>query len=261
MGIVNQTQREAELDAEIKALEGEVAGTPVTEVTVPEKYKGKSLDEVIEMHQVTERNLSRLGQEVGTLRKAVLERPIEKTPPKEVKVDDLLDNPQGTIEELVTRSPVVKKLNDQLEQFESNQQKKQFETTYPEYRKDVDNPEFIKWIQKSPLRGALAQAADQLDFVAANELWLQWDERQSLVKQAEDDKKAQVEAKRKTDLKKGTLESGSGNGTENKKIWRRSEIIDIKARALMGDRKAMDIVQDPQWQRDTLQAYSDKRAR
>lgn len=262
MGIVNLTQRNAELDAEIKELEeGTQADQLEQEVRqVPEKYKGKSVEDVIEMHRDAEYRASRLGHEVGQLRKQVQERPIV-VPPKEVKVDDLLENPKDAIENVVNQSPVVKKLNDQLENFEQNQLKRQFEQTYPEYRKDVDNPEFIKWIQTNELRRGLAQAADNLDMFAANQLWNLWEERQSLVKDQAEAKKEQLETKRKENLKKGTLESGSGNSTENKKIWRRSEIMDIKTRALMGDRKAMETVADPAWQRDVLAAYADKRAR
>ncbi len=41
------------------------------EVTIPEKYAGKSLEDVIEMHQNAERVLGKQGMEVGEQRKLI----------------------------------------------------------------------------------------------------------------------------------------------------------------------------------------------
>jgi hypothetical protein len=41
------------------------------EVSLPEKYQGKSLEEVVQMHQEAEKLLGRQSSEVGELRKVV----------------------------------------------------------------------------------------------------------------------------------------------------------------------------------------------
>ena len=44
---------------------------PQEEPTVPEKYQGKSLEQVVQMHQEAEKLLGRQSSEVGELRKVV----------------------------------------------------------------------------------------------------------------------------------------------------------------------------------------------
>ena len=49
----------------------EVAEQPQEQPTIPEKYQGKSLEEVVQMHQEAEKLLGRQSSEVGELRKVV----------------------------------------------------------------------------------------------------------------------------------------------------------------------------------------------
>ena len=49
----------------------EEAEQPQEQLTVPEKYQGKSLEEVVQMHQEAEKLLGRQSGEVGELRKVV----------------------------------------------------------------------------------------------------------------------------------------------------------------------------------------------
>lgn len=265
MGIIDTAQRQREHDAEIDKLNAGGGDTLESELEsvkpIPDKYKDLTREQLVEMHQTTERNLSRLGHEVGQLRKQVLEPRKEVTPPKEVKVDDLLENPRDAIETVVKDSPLVKKLNDQLESFEQNQLKQSFEQSFPDWQKDTQNPEFFEWIQKSKSRTALAQAADTADYFAAQELWSLWKERQELTRASTEGKAREKAEKREQALKAGTLESGSGTSTESKKVFKRSEIRDLKTRALQGDRKAQSIVEDPQWQQEVQRAYAEGRAR
>jgi hypothetical protein len=269
MGIVNLEQLEREEAAELKqaqdALDAELSSVEKPG-SIPEKYRGKTLDDVIAMHQSVEQKLSRLGNEVGELRRFRETQQLElqkvrEPQRKEVNVDALLDNPEEAVETVIGQSSKIRKLEEQLEQLGTQDAKRQFEQTFPEYQRDLQNEEFIEWALKNPVRRALASAADKYDFTAANELWSMWQERQELVGSAEAQKKQQQAAIKEKKLRDGTLESGTGNSTETKKVFSRREIRDIKTRALQGDPKAQDIVNDPQWQAQTMQAYLDKRAR
>lgn len=270
MGIVDLEQLERNEAEDLKkaqdALDTELADVGKTSGGIPEKYRGKTLEEVIAMNEELVRKASRLGNEVGQLRQfrqtAELElqksKPVEK---KEVNVDALLENPAEAVETVIGQSRQIRELTEKVESISGGQARKQFETSHPNYEQDLQNEEFIEWAMKNPVRKALATAADRYDFVAANQLWSMWQERQDLVKETEDTKKAQAKAVKEKKLRDGTLESGTGNSTETKKIFSRREIRDLKTRALLGDRKASDIVNDPEWQAQTMQAYIDKRAR
>ena len=67
----NETQYEAE---------AEVTEQPQEQSTVPEKYQGKSLEEVVQMHQEAEKLLGRQSGEVGELRKVVDDYIATQTP-------------------------------------------------------------------------------------------------------------------------------------------------------------------------------------
>jgi len=260
MGIIDPVQHKSQddLDRELEQIQGNKEA-PV----VPEKYQGKSLEDVIKMHQEAEKEKSRLGNELGQARQQLQHRPVKEEEPKkrEVKVDDLLENPEEAVSTIVNQDPVVRNVRTKVEQLEQDLNKRSFEQSYPEYQKDLADPAFAEWINGSTVRRALAVAADKYDFTAAGELWNLWEERKQLVKDVEAKKEEQKKQDRATKLKQGMLESGTGSSTETKKVFSREEIRNLKTRALQGDRKAQAIVSDPVWQRETLQAYVDKRTK
>ena len=61
---------ENEVD-EIQQEEEEVEQPQAEEQSLPDKYQGKSLEEVVQMHQEAEKLLGRQSSEVGELRKVV----------------------------------------------------------------------------------------------------------------------------------------------------------------------------------------------
>jgi hypothetical protein len=88
-----------------------------------------------------------------------------------------------------------------------------------------------------------------------------WDERKQLVSDTKARREEQKKQERENKLKAGTLESGNGTPTDSKKMWSRAEIIDLKMRAKLGDRKAQAIVDDPKWQKQVYAAYAEERAK
>jgi hypothetical protein len=245
-------QRQSELDQELS----EVREQPSS---VPDKYKGKTLEEVIQMHQEAEREKSRLGNEVGQLRTQVLERPAPKVAPKktEVNVDSLLENPEEAIGTVVKQE--TQDLKEAVEEIRTDRARREFETKYPEFKEDMKDEKFFEWIKKNPVRVGLAQSADVGDYQAADLLWDMWQEVKEVTKVSAKQAQDAAKAKRDKQLKDGMLESGTGNTVESKKVFRRSEITNLKTRAQQGDRAAMAIVNDPTWQQEVLRAYEQKR--
>jgi hypothetical protein len=226
---------------------------------VPDKYRGKSLEEVIAMHEEAERKASRLGNEVGQLRSQVLQRRETREQPKkvEVNVDTLLENPQETIQSVARET--VRELEETVDKIEQDRLRREFESRHKDYKQDLSNDSFYDWIKANPVRVSLAQSADTGDYQAANLLWDMWAEIKDVRQSKADAQKQTDAAARAKKLKDGTLESGTGSTTESKKVFRRSEIRDLKTRAKQGDRKAQAIVDDPSWQQEVLSAYEQKR--
>ena len=82
-----------------------------TEQAVPDKYKGKSTEQVIEMHQNAEQRLGQIQNEVGQLRGLVtdlsaVQRPaVDSKPvvqePVDVSGEDLIADPVGSVEKIL----------------------------------------------------------------------------------------------------------------------------------------------------------------
>lgn len=261
-----QREREAEAKRQKDTLESELK---TVESKLPEKYRGKSIEEIAKIAEDIEKEKSRLGNELGQTRKQyadllerqVKEPPKKEEPPKQITADEVLTNPGDAIEQVIKQSPTVRKALETSRRAAANHEYERFAATYPDFKKDIENPEFIEWVQKSPLRQNLAANADKLDFESATALWGLWDERKEILKEASALKEAQAKAEREKKLKDGELESGTGGGTDSKKIFSRREIIDLKARAKAGDMKAQSTIESSKWQREVQQAYAEGRVK
>lgn len=252
MGIVNERQ-----DSNADALENELTN----EGQVPEKYKGKSLQDVIQMHQEAEAKASRLGNEVGQLRAIRSLEPKKEPVKKDVSVDDLLENPESAVETVINQAPVVRETREKIDQIEQDLHRQSFLTKYPDFKSDLSE-DFYQWATSNQVRKAIAEEADKGNYQAATALWDMWSERKDLVDaQSKAEAKAKKEKEKAKALKDGMLESGNGSTTENTKIFSRREIQDLKYRAAMGERKAQSIVNDPVWQAEVHRAYAEGRAR
>lgn len=253
---VQQTQSD-QLDSELAAVQSRI----------PEKYRGKSVEELAKIAEDIEREKSRLGNELGQTRKQLLERQVEtkpKEPPKQVTADEVLTNPNDAIETVVSQSPTINKVKEsvaRLDELERGFQHQAFEKAHPTYMSDLKDQAFLDWVAKSPVRQGLANRADGFDFQAADQLWSLWEEQQELVRQVAESKETAKLQNREQKLKAGMVESGTGGTTETAKKFSRFEIQNLKTRAKQGDRAAELIVSDPNWQREVNQAYADGRVK
>lgn len=265
-----QKQREDEARAKVQADQTKVDNLEKeleNKVQIPDKFKGKSMEDVVSSYVNLEKELGRTKNELSQVRSTVdqlvpLEREITK--PKEqarkpLETDDLLHNPDETITRAIEENPSVQDTKARTEALERSLLMGDFTNRHPTYQQDLANPDFVEWIKASALRMRLAAAADRYDFQSAEELWSLWGEYSSFKKDHTDTRKLEQEEERKRKEIAGTLESGTGNSTENKKILSRNEIIDLKKRAKQGDRKAASIVEDPNWQAEVNRAYLEKR--
>ena len=204
-----------------------------TESNVPEKYKGKSLEEVVQMHQEAEKLLGRQSSEVGELRKVVddyISTQTQSTAPQQQHVEpeddiDYFTDPQAAVNRAIENHPKIKEAQQYTEQYKKQTSLAAVQAKHPDMQTILGDPKFAEWIKASKIRTQLFVAADQqYDADAADELFSLWKERKTVARQT-----AAVEKQaRKQTLKAASTGNARGTGEgSRKKVYRRSDIIKL----------------------------------
>ncbi len=209
-----------------------------TETVIPEKFAGKSPEEIIDSYQNLEKELGRKAQEVGELRKlsdSFLQAQINtnKAPkeqnPQEVETEapDFFEDPNLAVNKAIENHPKFREFQQFQQQQAQNAAKVQLEQSHPDFTNVVQDAKFQDWVKESPIRTQLFQAADAYNFDAANELISTWKDRSMINKTQEVNQAAEEE--RQAKLKSATTESRSTVGsTGGGKSFRRADLIRMK---------------------------------
>ena len=207
-----------------------------TQSTIPEKYAGKSLEEVIEMHQNAERILGKQGMEVGHQRKLIetlmssQQQAPEATAPKEEPVpfeDRFYEDPASAVNSAIENHPDVVKAKETRAKQSQALSQAQLEAAHPDFKAIVESNDFRDWIGASKIRQELFRTADSYDFDAADELFTTWKQINMASKTAEVKEKEKV--KRQKALQKTSSETrSSGDSVGGKKIYRRADLINLQ---------------------------------
>jgi hypothetical protein len=232
------------------------------ETEVPNKYKGKTLEEIVKMHQEAEKLIGRQAQEVGEVRKLadeLIKRQLESKPTPDAKVAEEEDvdwfaEPEKAVRNAVDKHPAVREAQETVQRFKQQEFMTKLQSDFPGFQTTVADPEFAQWIQASPVRLRLYAAADNLDFDSAYELLNTW----KLVKPAPVEQKpqvqavsAEVKADRAAAMKAVAVDTGS-TGNVSAKIYRRSDLIRLQ---LEDPQRYMDM------QPEIMSAYAEGRVR
>ena len=219
-----------------EALEEEVEEVTETETDddIPDKYKGKSVKEIVAMHKNAEQLLGKQGQEVGELRRIVDDFIQSQNVKKQEQAhnayedfdeSDFFENPKDTIKKLLDNHPSVRQSQELAVQLKQQETIARIKATHPDFMDIIQAPEFAEWIQKSKVRTRLLQEADkQYDFDSADELLTLWKERQQTLQSAVETEKAE----RKKQVK--TASTGTSKGSSerpSRKVYRRADIIEL----------------------------------
>jgi len=216
-------------EPEQKANETETEAKETTS-DIPDKYKDKSLEDIVRMHQEAEKLLGKQSSEVGDLRKSVddlLKAKLNEdanSPKKEEELElDFYDDPKGSVSKAVENSETIVQMKEMLAKQQQQTILKQIGEKHPDYEEIIKNQNFVDWIKSSVVRTELFQRADKYDFNAADELLSNWKEIKGVVEKTESlnekDRKLQVKA---------ASTGGKGSGEPmSRKIYRRSEIVNL----------------------------------
>lgn len=231
---------------------------------LPEKFKGKTIVDVVKVYKDLESAYSRQGQELGeyrrlatTLSETATRPSTEKQEKVPVTTDDLFADPDKAINDVIESHPLVKKARETSENLERQLAYKDFESQHPSFKEDVKDPNFLEWVGKSSSLQKLAQRADAYDYDAADQLLSLWNEKKSIKESANKMAKETIDKQKRE--REGTLEGASGADSSNEVILNRAEIRELHRLYLLGDKKAKAKWEDPKFKAMRLKAYADKR--
>jgi hypothetical protein len=234
---------------------------------LPEKYKGKTLAEVIEMHRNAESALGRAHNEVGSVRRladellgihrATVGKPASETPPAREKItpDLILSDPERAVVSAAKEvaDERVNASEERLARMEYELTLAKFEQKHPSFRATMEDQGFREWVQRSPLRQRLAYSATQGDFASADELFSLYNEIQS-GRSEEPAGPTQQEAARKATLARpgGSTAARVVNTQTGKPVFSREKLLEMR----INNPDEFERLQ-PQ----ILEAYAEKRVR
>lgn len=248
--------KDPETPSELEAEEAKLPeAVPDAKPELPDRYRNKSLEDIVKMHQEAEKVIGRQAQEVGEVRKLADElikqnlgaksQPVEKEEPEV----DFFEDPKKAIHKTIETHPDVLAAREASAQFRLLQAKQKLAQTHPDYEQVVQNEDFTNWVKSSPVRiGLYAKADAEADFDAANELLSTYKELRGVrTKQVEQ----QASATRQQTMKAAQVDSG-GTGESSKRVYRRADLIRLK----MTDPARYDALSD-----EIMAAYAEGRVK
>ena len=225
-------------DVEENDIDNQVAQDPQPEETleqpesdIPEKYQGKSTAEIVRMHQEAEKLLGKQSSEVGDLRKVVddyIQTQLSTQETQATNADEEVDffsDPDKAVERAINNHPKIKEAEAVTNQYRQTTAMTQLQSKHPDMQGILQDEKFADWIKGSKIRTKLfAQADQQYDYDAADELFSLWKERQQVVGQTA----ASEKQERKRTVKAASTGNVRGSGEQSaKKVYRRADIIKL----------------------------------
>jgi len=227
-----QDEQEPQQEEQQEAAQVETTATQEPESTVPDKYQGKSIEEIVQMHQEAEKLVGRQSSEVGELRKIVDD--FIKTKADEAKQEispnnsmddevDFFENPKEAVAKAVAGSTEMKQMQELLAAQKQQEVLGKISAKHPDYMEVIQDPAFGEWVKSSAVRVELLQRADTYDFNAADELLTVWSERKDVVNKAKE-----VNEQDRKQQRKAATTGGKGSGEPiSRKIYKRSDIVQL----------------------------------
>lgn len=238
-------------EAMIASLSAEKASEPVNqqqqvsepEVTIPDKFKGKSLQDVIKSYQELESQLGKQGSELGELRKVADQFIRENSPTRrQPEADvDFISEPEKAVKQVVHEE--LAPIQDEVLEFRQMKMDQKLSTAHPDYKQIYATEDFQKWVLESPVRIELFARADRnYDATAGVELFSMY---KAMTKKADN-------PVRNEQLRASTMETAGTTESAPKKIYRRIDLINLK----LNDPRRYEALND-----EIMRAYAEGRVR
>lgn len=252
MLIDNEPEMPSELEAE-EAKQDIASGE--TKPELPDRYRNKSLEDIVKMHQEAEKVIGRQAQEVGEVRKLADElikqnlsskqQPIEKEEPEV----DFYEDPQKAVRKTIDMHPDIIEARKATAELRALQTRQKLMAKHPDFEQLGQDQEFANWVKSSKVRLDLfTRAHTEFDFDSADELLSTYKELRGIkAKQTQQ----QASAERQQTLKATQVDVG-GTGESSKRVYRRADLIRLK----MNDPARYDALAD-----EIMLAYQEGRVK
>jgi len=213
---------------------------------LPDKYRDKSLEDIVKMHQEAERLIGKQAQEVGEVRKLADELIKQNLSSKQQYVRE--EEPEVDFFEIDSHPDVIAARQAGIE-FKKVQIQQKLSQAHPDFVQVAQDQNFVNWVKSSPVRlGLYAKADGEFDFDSANELISTYKELRGVkTKQAEQ----AGQTARATSMRAAAVDTG-GTGESSKKVYRRADLIRLK----MTDPSRYDALSD-----EIMTAYAEGRVK
>jgi len=217
--------------------EAQAEETPQPEPTIPEKFAGKSTEELVEMYQNVEKMMGKQASEVGEQRKLIQSlmesqnRAAEATPNVEEPTnldDDFYTDPTQAVNKAIENHPELVEARKERIIQQQQHQVGVLEKAYPDWQERVATKEFQDWVGSSEIRTEMFRKADsdyRPDY--AIELFDMFD-KVNMIDKTKEVQKAESQ-KRDKALKATTTETRStSESIGGKKVYRRADLINLQ---------------------------------
>jgi hypothetical protein len=209
--------------------------------SLPEKYQGKSIADVIEMHQNVEQALSKQGIDLGKQRatvgslmaaleqqKVTVETEVDQFSGNEASEEDFYADPAAAVKSAIEQHPEIVRAREERINLEHQHNAESLGAVHPNFKETVKTEEFQNWVEASTFRTELFLKADnQYDVEAAKELFGTWEQIQNVTKTKQASVKS--EKSRKDALRQMSSESRTGGESlGGKKVYRRADLINLQ---------------------------------
>jgi hypothetical protein len=232
-----QEQVTEEATTEEVTQEAQAEETPQPESTIPEKFAGKSTEELVEMYQNVEKMMGKQASEVGEQRKLIQSlmesqnRAAEATPPKEETVnfeDQFYSDPAEAVNKAIENHPELIEARQERKIQQQQHQVGVLEKAYPDWQDRVASKEFQDWVGSSEIRTEMFKKADsdyRPDY--AIELFDMFD-KVNMIDKTKEVQKAETQKRDKALKATSTETRSTSDSIGGKKVYRRADLINLQ---------------------------------
>lgn len=227
--IVNDVEQSGEMEVVESQIAEQEAVKEAPEVPdIPQKYRGKNVEDVIKMHQEAEKMASRHAQEVGEVRRLadeLIKAQLTKKPEVEQPTEpDYFENPQEAVRRAVETNPAVMRAQQMAMQVQQQMALQTLVNKHPDYADVNNSPEFQDWVKGSRVRQSIYQNAMNYDVDAADELLGTWKQLRAVKQRAI----TETETKARDNALTAASVDTQGTNESSKKVWSRAEIMNMR---------------------------------
>jgi hypothetical protein len=207
------------------------ASEPAPSEENPDRFSGKSHEELLQMVREQDRTIGQQGNELGNMRQTfeamTKAQSVPAQPePEPVEEADFFVDPQKAVDSRISNHPALKQAQEMAQKLAYAQGLSTLQQRHPDIQDVVGSEQFKEWIKSSPARLRRYEYADQQgDVDEADDLISTWKQLNKTVATA---KAAEKQAQKKA-VKAAAVGGPRGNAdaASSKRVYRRADIIEL----------------------------------